>query len=121
MRSAAGGAARRVTGRGTRIPAIGRRGTRHAPGKLRFTHIRTEASMAVCDNCGNDYDKSFDIVRNGERRTFDCFECAIHAMAPACTHCGTRIIGHGLEKDGTMFCCDHCAEAAGVTGLRDRL
>ncbi|MGB6315707.1 MAG: hypothetical protein WBG13_24590 [Pseudolabrys sp.] len=28
---------------------------------------------------------------------------------------------HGLEKEGTFFCCDHCAEAKGVTGLRDRI
>jgi hypothetical protein len=32
-----------------------------------------------------------------------------------------RIIGHGLEKSGTMFCCDHCAEKKGVTELRDRV
>jgi hypothetical protein len=31
-----------------------------------------------------------------------------------------RIIGHGLEKDGRMFCCDHCAQASGVKDLRDR-
>jgi len=31
-----------------------------------------------------------------------------------------RIIGHGLEENGRMFCCDHCAEAQGVKGLRDR-
>ena len=29
-------------------------------------------------------------------------------------------IGHGLEKSGRMFCCDHCAEQAGVKELRDR-
>jgi len=29
--------------------------------------------------------------------------------------------GHGLEKDGTFFCCEHCAEVIGVTGLRDRI
>lgn len=33
---------------------------------------------------------------------------------------GVPIIGHGLEKSGRMFCCDHCAEQAGVTELRDR-
>jgi hypothetical protein len=77
--------------------------------------------MAVCETCGNDYDKAFEIVRGGERHTFDSFECAIQAMAPKCEQCGTRIIGHGLEKDGTMFCCDHCAEKAGVQGLRDRI
>jgi hypothetical protein len=56
----------------------------------------------------------------GRTHTFDSFECAIHTLAPKCEHCGVRIIGHGLEKSGRMFCCDHCAEQAGVTELRDR-
>jgi predicted metalloprotease len=30
--------------------------------------------------------------------------------APTCTHCGVRIVDHGLEKNGRMFCCDHCTE-----------
>jgi hypothetical protein len=59
---------------------------------------------------------------NGKSHTFDSFECAIHALAPTWEHCGIRIVGHGLEKDGT-FCCDHCAEGEGegVEGLRDRV
>jgi hypothetical protein len=57
----------------------------------------------------------------GKTHTFDSFECAIQKLAPTCAHCGCRIIGHGLEDDGTYFCCDHCAEKAGVVGLRDRL
>ena len=76
--------------------------------------------MATCENCGNDYDKSFQVVINGHAHTFDSFECAIHKLAPACRHCGCRIIGHGLEKDGTYYCCDHCAEKSGVKDLRDR-
>jgi hypothetical protein len=76
--------------------------------------------MAKCDHCGNDYDKSFEVILGGEKHTFDCFECAIHVCAPQCVHCGVRIIGHGLEKSGRMFCCDHCAEKEGVTELRDR-
>jgi hypothetical protein len=77
--------------------------------------------MAVCETCGNDYDKTFDVVMRGKQHTFDSFECAIHALAPRCSHCDCRIIGHGLESDGTYFCCDHCAEKSGVTGLRDRV
>jgi len=77
--------------------------------------------MARCETCGNDYDKTFDVVTNGKSHTFDSFECAIHALAPRCTHCDVRIIGHGLEDDGTFFCNDHCAQEAGVTGLRDRI
>ena len=77
--------------------------------------------MARCENCGNDYDKSFEIIMAGQRHTFDSFECAIHALAPTCKHCGTRIVGHGLEAGGDMFCCDHCAEHSGVKGLKDRV
>jgi hypothetical protein len=44
-----------------------------------------------------------------------------HALAPTCAHCGIRIVGHGLEKEGTFFCCEHCAEGEGVRGLRDRM
>jgi hypothetical protein len=58
---------------------------------------------------------------NGSTHTFDSFECAIHALAPTCENCGIRIVGHGLEKDGTFFCCEHCAEMQGVAGLRDRV
>jgi len=77
--------------------------------------------MATCETCGNSYDKSFQVVMNGKSHTFDSFECAIHALAPTCKHCGIRIVGHGLEKSGTFYCCDHCAQNDGVTGLRDRL
>jgi hypothetical protein len=77
--------------------------------------------MAVCEMCGNDYDKAFDVVIGGETHTYDSFECAIHALAPTCAHCGCRIIGHGVESDGRMFCCAHCAGQEGVSGLEDRV
>jgi Rieske Fe-S protein len=77
--------------------------------------------MAQCDVCGNEYDKAFQIVRGGETRTFDSFECAIHAMAPTCEHCGCRVIGHGVEAgDGRIFCCAHCAQRSGVEAVADR-
>lgn len=76
--------------------------------------------MARCEVCGNEYDKAFQVVRGGETRTFDSFECAIHAMAPVCEHCGCRVIGHGVEAGGRVFCCAHCAKESGVTELADR-
>jgi hypothetical protein len=76
--------------------------------------------MATCEVCGNDYDKSFEVTRAGETHTFDSFECAIQALAPTCAHCGTRIVGHGVEANGSMFCCAHCAGQEGVTGIADR-
>jgi hypothetical protein len=76
--------------------------------------------MARCERCGNDYDKAFRVEIGGRQHTFDSFECAIAACAPQCAHCGTRIIGHGVEADGAMYCCQNCAAAKGVTGIADR-
>lgn len=76
--------------------------------------------MATCDTCGNDYDKTFTITRGDERGTFDSFECAVHAMAPRCAHCDCRILGHGVEADGAIYCCAHCARHAGERELVDR-
>ena len=77
--------------------------------------------MARCETCGNDYDKAFEVVKGGESHTFDSFECAIEAMAPRCSHCNCRIIGHGIEAAEQFFCCAHCAEEAGVHEARDRV
>jgi hypothetical protein len=77
--------------------------------------------MPRCDQCGNDYDKAFQVSMAGKSHTFDSFECAIQMLAPTCAQCGCRILGHGLEASGTFYCCDHCAEKAGVKGLRDRI
>ncbi len=76
--------------------------------------------MARCDQCGNDYDKSFQVMRQGRAWTFDSFECAIQAIARRCAHCDCPIIGHGLEKGDKMYCCAHCASHDGVRELRDR-
>jgi hypothetical protein len=70
--------------------------------------------------CGNDYDKSFTVTMAGQTATFDSFECAIHALAPVCAHCGCRVVGHGVEDNGDVFCCVHCAKSKGVSGLKDR-
>jgi hypothetical protein len=75
----------------------------------------------VCEVCGNDYVKAFTVTLEGSEHTFDSFECAIHALAPQCAHCGCRIVGHGSEANGQMFCCAHCAEHAGVEEMVDRV
>lgn len=77
--------------------------------------------MATCEVCGNDYDKAFSVTTaGGEEHSFDSFECAIHALAPVCDHCGCKIVGHGVEANGSIFCCAHCAEKEGVAGVADR-
>jgi hypothetical protein len=77
--------------------------------------------MAVCEVCGNDYDEAFEVTMGGSTRTFDSFECAIHALAPSCAHCGCRVVGHGVEADGQIFCCAHCASEEGISDLQDRV
>src|SRR5918998_446905 len=78
--------------------------------------------MAQCEVCGNEYDKSFQVtMAGGDAHSFDSFECAIHALAPSCEHCGIRVIGHGVEADGRFFCCGHCATMEGVSGVHDRV
>ena len=48
--------------------------------------------MAVCETCGNDYDKAFQVrTSKGESHTFDSFECAIQMLAPTCAHCGEEV------------------------------
>ena len=76
--------------------------------------------MEPCEVCGNEYDKAFEIRLGGERHIFDSFECAIHRLAPACRHCGCKVIGHGVEDHEYLYCCAHCARQSGKTGLRDR-
>jgi hypothetical protein len=76
--------------------------------------------MAQCEVCGNDYDKAIEVTTAGATHTFDSFECAIHALAPACEHCGVRVVGHGVEAGGQLFCCAHCASHAGAEEVADR-
>lgn len=76
--------------------------------------------MGKCEVCGNEYDKTIDIVRDGQHHSFDSFECAIHALAPECNHCGCKIVGHGVEAGGAIYCCANCAKQVGVKGLADR-
>jgi hypothetical protein len=77
--------------------------------------------MAICDHCGNDYDKTFEVTMADKSFVFDSFECAVHMLAPTCSHCGVRVIGHGVEANGVIFCCAHCAEQEGVHELQDRV
>jgi len=75
-----------------------------------------------CERCGNEYDQSFTVLlANGDRRVFDCFECAIGSLAPKCARCGVSIIGHGVQAYGTIYCCAHCARGEGVDRVRDRV
>jgi len=76
----------------------------------------------ACERCGNWYDKPI-VIRthdSSDEHVFDSFECAIDTLAPRCEHCGCRVIGHGVEDGGRIFCCADCARRLGVEGVADR-
>jgi hypothetical protein len=79
-----------------------------------------ELEMATCEVCGNTYDKTFELIQAGKKHVFDSFECAIHAVAPVCDHCGCKIVGHGMEASGRFYCCASCAKQSGVPDMKDR-
>jgi hypothetical protein len=76
-----------------------------------------------CETCGNEYENLFELrfKRDGVTHYFDSFECAIHAVAPKCSHCGVAIVGHGVQSGAKMFCCAHCARGAGIQEIVDRV
>jgi len=73
--------------------------------------------MKTCSVCGNDYENVLEINYQGQSHVYDCFECAIHDLAPMCASCGLRIIGHGMEANHNMYCSEHCARADGLIPL----
>src|SRR5436190_11626796 len=94
--------------------------TLHTSPALRLHRPLAEGDAMKCEVCGNDYDKAFTVELGGKKHTFDSFECAIHALAPTCDHCGCHVVGHGVEQDGSIYCCAHCAHEAGAMELKDR-
>jgi hypothetical protein len=72
-----------------------------------------------CEVCGNDQQKTFQVIVNDEIRIFDTFECLVHALAPSCAHCGCRVLGHGVETADGTFCCNHCAAQMGSAEHED--
>jgi hypothetical protein len=78
--------------------------------------------VGICAACGNEYAATFE-VRPDEMSVFvsDSFECAIQLLAPTCAHCGIRVIGHGVQANGIVFCCAHCARSVGSPGPIDRV
>ena len=75
----------------------------------------------TCAICGNFYDKAFTVtLADGASSMFDSIECAAMWLAPTCATCSTNVLGHGVESDGTIYCCANCAEQAGEHGLTDR-
>lgn len=83
-------------------------------------HSSEAQTIRRCEVCGNEYDKCIEVVLAGRSHVFDCFECAMHALAPTCAHCGCRIVGHGAEHGAELYCSAHCGRSRGAENLADR-
>ena len=77
--------------------------------------------MLCCETCGNEYASPITVTMNGRAHVYDSFECAIHALAPTCSRCGIRVVGHGVESGSRVYCSASCARDAGVRGLADHV
>ena len=87
-------------------------------GRNSFQHEhQTEIDMAPCEVCGNNYDKSFEIILGGKSHTFDSFECAIQALLSM-----LRLSDHRPRRreSGTGFLLRTLCRADGKTELKDR-
>jgi len=76
--------------------------------------------MKSCEVCHNQYENIFEVILKGKTHLFDSFECAIFALAPICHHCKCKVIGHGVEKKGIIYCSAHCARQEGHKDLCDQ-
>ena len=58
--------------------------------------------MPCCNRSHNDYEKSLDVTYHGEPFTCDCFECAIHMLAPPRTT-GVGSSGANRNRKGRLL------------------
>lgn len=86
-----------------------------------LTNLLGIKAAPACEVCGNESDGCFRVLMDGESHVFDCFECAIYALALHCVRCGCRIIGHGVEATGVYYCSTHCARQNGVYDLEQQI
>jgi hypothetical protein len=67
--------------------------------------------LSRCDSCGNEQNRTFEIRMARKLYTFDTLKCAIQVLAPTCTHCGDRILGHPVRLGLDQYCSAECAQA----------
>jgi hypothetical protein len=75
--------------------------------------------MKKCQVCNGTYNY-FKVIIGETHHEFDCFECAIQALAPTCYRCGNKIIGHVHTNQGKNFCDSLCAWNINFLPLTER-
>lgn len=77
-------------------------------------------ALRVCLNCGNSHDPLMTITYGRLSGEFDCFACAINALAPRCTLCGQPVTEHVTVIDQDVYC-GNCAALAQEMNRHTRL
>lgn len=70
--------------------------------------IHMDRDQAVCEVCGKNQEKCFEVHLGGERHIFDSFECASRGLLPTCSQCGRVIIDSGVQIGGLLYCTYPC-------------
>ena len=81
---------------------------------------RETRAMAVCETCGNDYDKAFTVSMNGRQPHLRQLRMRDPEAAPTCDQCGVR--NHRPRHGGRRARCTAATTApktGGATELRD--
>src|SRR6266705_769989 len=81
----------------------------HPATYYKYFLVQGGTSMAQCELCGNEYDKTFEVVIAGKAHVFDSFECAVATLAPTCRHCGLLVLRQ------------LCGQRRGTRGARPQL
>jgi hypothetical protein len=50
----------------------------------------------------------------GRESIFCSFGCAVTQAAPACTGCGSKVLGRGIEDGALLYCSSACRDGAGA-------
>ena len=74
--------------------------------------------MPQCEVCGNDYDKSFEVVMAGQRHVFDSFECAAHAWRRVVHTAIAKSLAMAWKRMGRCFAAPVGAAIWASTGSR---
>lgn len=76
--------------------------------------------MGTRSQCGNTYDKTFEIVMDGEAYVFDCFKYEIAALVPRALNAVFALSVMVSSKTATSSAVHIVRKRKGVTGLVDR-
>lgn len=85
-----------------------------------FLEKLTDKGVVTVEKRGDRGKKVYQLTEEGEdivREQLDAFgeilQTAVEGEIEECSHCDCKIYSSGYEEEEDVYCCKHCAEAAG--------